>query len=201
MGSLIKIVGQTFGRLIVVSRSVSRPGVYYRCRCLCGRSTTVNGAYLRYGHTKSCGCLRAQTASKNFRKHGLHVSAEYRIWRHMKTRCLNPKCPAFHRYGGRGIKIHRSWKNSFAEFLRDMGRRPTKRHSIDRIDNDGNYCRRNCRWALPAMQANNKSNVKRITFKTITDSIAGWSRRTGIPYMKLRRRIADGWAVGRALNQ
>lgn len=93
-----------------------------------------------------------------------------------------------------------SWRDSFAAFLADMGLRPSPKHSVDRINNDGDYEKTNCRWATRIQQSGNRAVVRWLTFEGSTDTMAGWSRRTGIPYMRLRRRILDGWPLSRALT-
>ncbi len=160
----------------------------------------VSGTDLRLSHTKSCGCWRVESPSHAFTTHGMVNSSEYRIWSHIKTRCFNAKSRFYERYGGRGIGMCLAWVDSFESFYDDMGPRPTPRHSIDRIDNDGHYEPGNCRWATPAQQSANRSTVRNFEFNGVTDSIAGWSRRSGVPYPKLYRRLAAGWPFARAIE-
>lgn len=202
MVKFIDITGQRFERLVAVDRAANnRHGrARFTCQCDCGNSVTVDAQALRRNLVKSCGCLRRELAATQFTKHGLKGTDEYRIWSHMKTRCLNPKSRFYHRYGGRGITICTEWQESFEAFYRDMGPRPTKQHSIEREDNDQGYHPGNCVWALPDAQAGNRSSVCTIRCNGITDNMAGWSRRTGIPYLRLRRRLRDGWPADRALG-
>jgi hypothetical protein len=158
-----------FGRLKVVAFArVKDYQSFWRCHCSCGETTVVPAAKLNFGHTKSCGCLQreAPMKSKKNLRHG-HCkngkkSPEYRAWRGMKSRCLDPNVPRFKDWGGRGITICRRWIDNFEAFFADMGRKPSPKHSLDRIDNDGNYTKRNCRWAIKAEQyANRKRRARR----------------------------------------
>lgn len=124
--------------------------------------------------------------------HGLTNSSEYRIWGKMKTRCFDKNTPIFHRYGGRGITVCDRWANSFENFLSDMGLRPTAKHSIDRIDNDGNYEPGNCRWATAKEQANNRSSSILIAINGATKPLSVWADEYGLSRAVIAARISNG---------
>lgn len=153
--------GMVFGNLKVVgfSHRNKHGQSMWLCRCKCGNKTKVQGATLAGGRQKSCGC-KFSGISKSKTTHGESKGSkrtdEYVCWLLLRSRCHNPKYQFFHRYGGRGITVCKRW-NKFENFLTDMGRRPSKKHSIDRKNNDGNYTPKNCRWATKKQQANNKS--------------------------------------------
>lgn len=157
------LVGRTFADLTVTGYA-GRANMpkdrmpMWHCVCVCGAETVVRSALLTSGRTKSCGCLRA----RGMTTHGCGTTAEYGVWRSMKQRCLNPKSHSYPRYGGRGIIVCPEWTESFEAFVRDMGMRPTASHSIDRIDNDGNYEPGNCRWATRREQQNNISTNRAV---------------------------------------
>lgn len=134
----------------------------------------------------------------NFR-HGLKDTPEYRAWSQAKGRCSNPKLRNFHIYGGRGIRVCERW-NDFLVFLADMGPRPSDKHSLDRIDGNGDYCPENCRWATIEQQANNTSTNRFVTMNGETLTIAQWARRTGLQAGTIQFRLAHGWEPERALG-
>lgn len=132
---------------------------------------------------------------------GYKTSKEYNSWLSMKARCYNPNHEHFHFYGGRGIKICDRWLNSFENFLSDMGTAPSPTHSIDRIDNDGNYEQSNCRWLTHKEQCNNRRNNIYFTMDGITKTLAEWCTENGeIPYKKLWHRVnIANWPLKDAL--
>lgn len=127
-------------------------------------------------------------------------SPEYRSWMHMKTRCLNPRHIAYHRYGGRGIKICKRWLEGFENFLADLGPRPSSKHTLDRIDNDGDYEPSNVRWGTLAEQNNNRSDNRLISFQGKTQTLAEWSRALGVNKSALGNRLRAGWSIERTLT-
>lgn len=133
-------------------------------------------------------------------KHGMSGTPEYWAWRDMKKRCLNPHSHEFINYGGRGIRVCDRWLNSFAAFLVDVGRRPSPKHSIDRIENDGNYEPGNCRWATVREQLANRRTTSWVTFRGETKTRSEWCAIQGITPLMFLRRTQAGWSVDEALS-
>lgn len=122
-------------------------------------------------------------------KHGLSNLPEYGVWVSVRYRCLNPKCPEYFRYGGSGIKMCARWLDSPAWFILDMGPRPTPDHTIERLDNKGNYEPGNCEWATMEQQCNNRSSNFMITFQGRTMNATQWASELGTSANNLRQRI------------
>lgn len=166
--------------------------------CDCGSKCWANPSKVRSGHTQSCGCYQRQRTIDANRKHGNssrnRKSDEYLIWMNMKTRCYNERYQLFHCYGGRGIRVCKKWKSDFRSFLTYVGKRPSKNHSIDRINNNGNYEPGNVRWATRKQQSRNRRCVLKITIKGVTRPLPRWSAISGIKCRTIWRRLKDGWS-------
>lgn len=194
------LVGQRFGRLIVIERApqLSVGNVRWRCLCDCGGETVTQAGSLISGRTLSCGCVKAELALIANTTHGKSQSATYRSWAKMKARCTNPKAKEFVNYGGRGIQLCDRWYE-FENFLADMGERPEGK-TLDRIDNEGNYEPSNCRWATWAQQSMNKRNTRNFTLDGETLHLNEWAARWGLPRATLIHRLERGWSFERALK-
>ncbi len=135
-------------------------------------------------------------------KHGLYGTPEYDAWRGMIDRCENPKSPGFPHYGGRGIKICSQWRHAPEAFLAHVGKRPSPKHQIDRIDNDGNYEPGNVRWATNRQNTNNRRVTVRVSFQGETLPLSNWAERLGLPYDLLADRVIRyGWPADRAFTE
>lgn len=139
---------------------------------------------------------------ENLRKHGLTGIPEHRSWCSMITRCYsnNPSRRDFHLYQGAGIKVCDRWRSDFWNFLADMGRKPTTRHSIERRNSTKDYEPSNCVWASPREQARNTSRNRRITVSGVTRTLVEWSQLTGVKRETISDRLASGWGADRSVN-
>jgi hypothetical protein len=163
MPRFIDLTGQVFGRLVVVRQNAHKGAkTAWLCQCSCGKTSVAQSSDLRMGKHRSCGCLQRDVVTDHGEtRWGGGRTPEYSVWDAMRQRCTNPNNPVYRHYGGRGITVCERWMHSFRDFLADMGRRPTTKHSIDRIDNDGNYEPGNCRWATQQEQCNNTRRNKK----------------------------------------
>ena len=164
-GHVKNLSGQRFGRLSVVSFvEVRAHKAWWLCRCDCGVECERAGIYLRSRDCRSCGCLlRESRRVAKTRRHGDSGSGgtrptglTYSSWQSMKARCYSPRNMSYERYGGRGIAVCDRWRTSYEAFLADLGHRPSKLYSLDRLDPNGNYEPGNVRWATRDEQAGNQ---------------------------------------------
>jgi hypothetical protein len=161
----------------------------WRLVCDCGKECVKVASAVRNGHTKSCGCL-AHSGISNFR-HGKRRSHVYNVWCNMKARCNNQQNPAYQNYGGRGIKVSPSWQ-VFENFARDVGDPPSPKHTLDRIDNNGDYEPSNVRWASRYVQSRNNRNNVFVTIDGITKCLYDWCNEYGISAGAVYRRLSKG---------
>lgn len=199
----IKMEGKRFGRLVVVGfHSVGHSRLArYICLCDCGKYKVICGGSLRRGKTVSCGCKKYEPKpelSIRNTTHGMTGTSTYSSWANMIQRCTNPLNHKYTRYGGRGITVCPQWR-TFNGFLEDMGEAPPGM-TIGRIDNDGNYCRENCRWETIEQQANNRSNNRVIEHNGLKMTTAQWADHLGISFVALRMRLHRGWDLERVLQ-
>lgn len=192
MAKPTNIIGSTFGRLTVISRSMNTSGgkATWECICACGNTKVVIGENMRMGRTKSCGCWNIEVASASSRTHGKSRTLIYMIWTSMKQRCENPNNKDYKEYGGRGVKVCDEW-HIFEKFLNDMGEKP-KGLSLDRKDVNGDYCKDNCRWATNDEQANNTRQNVNINYKDKTQTLSQWAKELNLNYGTINSRYRKG---------
>lgn len=186
------MIGQTFGKLTVVGKAPRldpRAGIRWITRCECGE-TRINYRYvLERGVVQSCGSKGCKTAGRP--THGMTGTDTYTTWSAIVQRCTNPKATKWNMYGARGITVCERWLK-FANFLEDMGERPSREHTIDRIDGRGNYNKANCRWATALEQQANIAHNVMVTYQGKTQHIMAWARELGIPGCTISHRLLRG---------
>lgn len=202
MGKILDRTKQKFGRLqpIALASKHKNGKPRWLCKCDCGNEVIVTSTDLGRS-SNSCGCLRKEKTSQRRTTHGLSNTRTYNCWWAIRLRCDYPSSRHYYRYGMRGIKVCDEWKNSFQSFLDDMGECPSNKHSIDRIDNSGNYTKQNCRWATTREQAQNTRTNNKITWNGEAKCLIQWERDLGFPHNCLQQRIVKRkWSIEKAFT-
>ena len=204
MSRIVDITGKYFGRLTIL-RKVDNDKwghIRYLCRCKCKNEKIVLKNDLESGRTKSCGCLQKELLVFRSTKHGHTPKGQwspiYRSWKNMVQRCTNPKNKDYLNYGGRGITVCKQWME-FSNFLEDMGENWGPGLTLDRINNEKGYYKKNCRWATRNIQNRNSRHNRLITHNGKTQCMAAWAEEIGIFYNTLVCRFKRGWSPERAL--
>lgn len=180
----------------------SRGGRAYRVRFAdykCSYCQRVSEKRASHANQESCGCQQRRLQSETHTKHGMWETPEYYTWEAINQRCCNAKHKAYDKYGGRGIKVCERWKK-FENFFADMGQRPSPEHSIDRIDNNGDYCPENCRWTDTKTQNRNKHNNHILTINGISSCLSEWAEQPGAANKNtIWSRLRRGWSEKEAV--
>lgn len=207
MGKLIDLTGHRFGRLVVVERVGRTKSGYilWLCQCDCGNTHTVESRNLNCGSVRSCGCLQYETQLSNRKdntKHGLsNKEALYGTWKNMKRRCYSPNDKRAKFYSGKGVIVCDEWRNDYSAFRNwALANGYKEGLTIDRIDNNGNYCPENCRWATAKIQANNQSRNRLLTYNGETLTMSEWADKLGITYGTINHRVQRGWSMARIVS-
>lgn len=194
----IDLVGQVFTRLTVVSYA----GNYeFNCLCACGSKVVIRSGHLRNGNTKSCGCLHKEWMLENNTVHGAAprsgATPEYKAFHQAKDRCTNTEFHAYNAYGGRGIEFR---FDTYDQFIADVGPRPGKGFTLDRIDVNGHYEAGNLRWVTMHEQNRNRSDHRYITIGDVTKCVADWADEYGVSPALVHDRHKRGWCSPCALT-
>lgn len=189
--------GQKFGRLLIIGYAGVIEGntpkdknSYWLAQCECGNYLITKAHGLLNSTTQSCGCYNRDRTIETHTKHGQSNTPEYRIFFDAKCRCTNPNNKAAFNYHDRGIEFRFA---SFEEFMQTIGKRPTPRHTLDRIDNNGHYEPGNVRWATRTQQSRNTRRTRFLTIGKETKCIAEWAGIVGIKHSIIRNRKRRGW--------
>lgn len=214
----IDLTGKRFGRLLVIEYAgFAKTKAMWHCQCDCGSCVTLNRGTLVDGTTQSCGCLQRELTSSRSTKHKggrINVedgrkaaSPELKIYQGMLRRCSKPNHHRYHYYGGRGIRVCDRWLNGnacmggFECFLEDMGPRPSRKHSIERENNEGDYDPGNCHWATIKEQANNKRDNRYVLANGAKRTASQWATVTGIGAATIISRLNKGWSPEDAVTR
>lgn len=201
MSKLIDLTGQKFNYLTVEKRLENAIGgiSVWLCKCDCGNYTKVRGSNLKNGAVKSCGCLKHIPYTKT---HGMTHTRLYHLWNAMKNRCNNPKVQSYKRYGGRGISVCEQWEKSFISFYEwAINNGYSEDLSIDRIDNNGNYCPENCRWIPLKEQCNNRKTNIVFEYNGEKHNLMQWCKLLDLDYKFIHNRIYRlKWDFERAIT-
>lgn len=204
---IINIVGKRFGRLKVIELvGRKHKEALWKCQCDCGNIVNVSSYSLRNGITQSCGCKKIDELVQRVVTHHKTKTRLYQVYEGIKARCFNPNTIRYSNYGGRGITICDKWKNDFQAFYdwaMANGYDETAERgecTIDRIDNNGDYCPENCRWVTMQTQSVNKRNSKKIPYNGQEHTITEWSKILKIKQPVLSYRLAHGWSVEKAFT-
>jgi hypothetical protein len=205
MPALLDLTGEKYNRLTVLRRADKGAcgKTRWLCRCDCGNQLEVFTMHLRAEHTKSCGCIPRQNSDRVMAADGKMVRPPgYGSWKAMISRCYNKCEPRYADYGGRGITVCDRWRGrgGLANFLADMGPKPSPKHSVGRQKSDKGYEPSNCRWETHLEQGRNKRNANLLTHKGKTLHIAAWDRELGLHTGGVRLRLSRGWTVHEALS-
>lgn len=193
---MINLIGKRFHKMSVLKRAPNRGiRVFWLCRCDCGRQKEIWSASLKTGATQSCGCQRSE-ANKKRATHGMSRTRLFGVWTGMINRCHHPKTVGYKNYGARGIKVCKRWKK-FINFHSDMSSTYKSGLQIERMDNNGNYCPKNCIWTTRDKQNRNKRNNRYLEFNGKKQTLSEWSRELGITLTGVINRITQGWSVER----
>lgn len=202
----VSLLGETIGFWTVIAHAGVRKGhTWWTCQCVCGTVKDRPAYHLKRKDSLSCGCKQGMLLQMTHTTHGRSYTAEHHVWTSMLQRCHNPNAQNYALYGGRGITVCEAWRNSFEAFLADMGPRPSAEHSIDRINNDGPYNRKNTRWTTRDVQAVNRRTTIWIEYNGQKRTAQQWSKTPevqaiGIQARNILERLRNGWPVEDALT-
>lgn len=199
MSAFKDLTGKKFNYLTAVRVDSVRPnkGTFWVFRCDCGKELVLKGTIVTRATKPQKSCNECY--QKRRLLHGMTNTKEFFAWRGILSRCNNDKDEAYENYGGRGINVCNRW-SEFNNFFEDMGYAPSKKHSIDRIDNNKGYCKENCRWATAIQQHRNKRNTTYITFNGETKTLCDWAAQYKLTQQALFYRMKRGWPIERALT-
>jgi hypothetical protein len=199
VAKLIDLTGKTYGRLTVISLHSKKPRARWNCICSCGIKKSILANALKAGNVQSCGCLGRTTHITHGESTNGKITKEYGTWRKIKQRCFSKSCKEYLYYGNRGITICNRWL-IFANFLDDMGRAPSPKHSIDRIDNNGNYEPINCKWSTTVEQCNNRRTTRIVSYNGVNVPLSLLCRNENVSYNMVRRRIEKGYSIESSIH-